>query len=111
MVQCRVDTKKMDCRTSKSWTDRDWMEWQANALSSAVLMPVSMVRMVADNFKRPGLQQIFCYYALAEEVASVFNVSFEAAGYRLKQLGYIPQETQLSTDILNMISFDLACNY
>ena len=68
MVQCRVDTKKMDCRTSKSWTDRDWMEWQANALSSAVLMPVSMVRMVADNFKRPGLQQIFCYYALAEEV-------------------------------------------
>ena len=79
-----VDTKKMDCRTSKSWTDRDWMEWQANALSSAVLMPVSMVRMVAENFKRPGLHQIFCHYALAEEVASVFNVSFEAAGYRLK---------------------------
>ena len=22
MVQCRVDTKKMDCRTSKSWTDK-----------------------------------------------------------------------------------------
>lgn len=111
MVQCRVDTKKMDCRTSKSWTDREWMEWQANALSSAVLMPVSMVRMVADNFKRPGLKQIFYHYALAEEVASVFNVSFEAAGYRLKQLGYIPQEAHLSTDILNMISFDLACNY
>ena len=35
----------------------------------------------------------------------------EVEGYRLKQLGYIPQETQLSTDILNMISFDLACNY
>ena len=111
MVQCRVDTKKMDCRTAKSWTDRDWMEWQANALSSAVLMPVSMVRMVAENFKRPGLQQIFYHYALAEEVASIFNVSFEAAGYRLKQLGYIPQEAHLSTDILNMISFDLACNY
>ena len=111
MVQCRVDTKKMDCRTSTSWTDRDWMEWQANALSSAILMPVSMVRMVAENFKRPGLQQIFCHYALAEEVAAIFNVSFEAAGYRLKQLGYIPQETHLSTDVLNMISFDLACNY
>ena len=80
-------------------------------LSSAVLMPVSMVRMVAENFKRPGLQQIFYHYALAEEVASIFNVSFEAAGYRLKQLGYIPQEAHLSTDILNMISFDLACNY
>ena len=87
------------------------MEWQANALSSAVLIPVSMVRMVAENFKRPGLQQIFYHYALAEEVASIFNVSFEAAGYRLKQLGYIPQEAHLSTDILNMISFDLACNY
>ena len=38
------------------------------------------------------------------------SVSFEAAGYRLKQLGYIPQEAHLSTDILNMISCDLACN-
>lgn len=41
MVQCRIDTKKMDARNSEIWTERDWMEWQANALSSAILMPVS----------------------------------------------------------------------
>ena len=74
-------------------------------------MPFSMVRRVAVNCKQPELQHILYHYARTEEVASVFNVSFEAAGYRLKQLGYSPQETQLSTDILNMISIDLACNY
>lgn len=46
-----------------------------------------------------------------DAINTCITVSFEAAGYRLKQLGYIPQEAQLSTDILNMISFDLACNY
>lgn len=111
MIQCRVDTKKLDSKSSKSWGDREWMEWQANALSSALLMPVSMVRMVAENFMQPNLPKRLCYYALVAKVASVFNVSFEAAGYRLKQLGYISTETNLSTDVLNMISFDLACNY
>ncbi len=51
--------KKMDCRTSKAGQTRDWMEWQANALSSAVLMPVSMVRMVAENFKGPDCSRFF----------------------------------------------------
>lgn len=111
MVQCRVDTKKLDAKTSKTWGDREWMEWQANAMSSAILMPASMVKMVADNYKQPDLPKGIYYYALAEQVASVFNVSFEAAGYRLKQLGFIPKEVELSTDILNMISCDFACSY
>ena len=51
MVQCRIDTKKMDAKNPEIWTDKDWMEWQANALSSAILMPVSMVRKVAESVK------------------------------------------------------------
>lgn len=111
MVQCRVDTKKLDAKTSTTWGDREWMEWQANAISSALLMPVSMVRKVAEDFNKPQFSNVLCYYALAEKVASVFNVSLEAAGYRLKQLGYIPPEINLSAGVSNMISFDLACNY
>ncbi len=111
MVQCRVDTKKLDCAQNTTWTDRDWMEWQANALSSAMLMPASMVRMVADNFARTDLGHDFYYYALADRVASVFNVSFEAAGYRLNNLGYIPREFVLSTDVLNAIYCGFVCNY
>lgn len=111
MVQCRIDTKKLDTDQIKTWTDRDWMEWQANALSSAILMPVSMVRLIAESFGNLNLPKRLLYYAMIEKVASVFNVSLEAAGYRLKQLGYISGETKLSTDVLNMISYDLIWNY
>ena len=105
MVQCRIDTKKMDARNSEIWTDKDWMEWQANALSSAILMPVSMVRQVAESVKTS--KAIFRNYMTAARVSNVFNVSFEAASYRLKQLGYIPQDVQMSSDVLNMIATQL----
>lgn len=110
MVQCRVDTKKLDAKTSKTWGDREWMEWQANAMSSAILMPASMVKMVADNYKQPELPIGVYYYALAEQIVNTFNVSFEAASYRLKQLGIIPNDVNLSTDILNMLSGEIICS-
>ncbi len=90
MVQCRIDTKKMDAGQPETWRDKDWMEWQANAFSSAVLMPVSMVRKVAEDVRKRGTKAVFMGHAAASEVSRVFNVSFEAASYRLKQLGYIP---------------------
>lgn len=112
MVQCRIDTKKLDAKQIKTWTDRDWMEWQANALSSAILMPARMVHRVAEQVKRRSVKSVFMNYALAVEVSSVFNVSFEAATYRLKQLGHIPQDAYLSSDGLNLISSALfACNF
>lgn len=111
MVQCRVDTKKLECTQNTTWTDCDWMEWQANALSSAMLMPASMVRLVADNYIRPDLKPDFYNYALADEIASVFNVSFEAAGYRLKNLGYIPKDFTLKTNVLNLIYPKLVSNF
>ncbi len=106
MVQCRIDTKKMDARNSEIWTERDWMEWQANALSSAILMPVSMVRKVAESVKTT--KAVFRNYITAAKVSNVFNVSFEAASYRLKQLGYISQDVQVSSDVLNMIATQLS---
>lgn len=111
MVQCRIDTKKLDMKQIRTWTDRDWMEWQANALSSAILMPESMVRLIAENFGNLNLPKRLLCYAMIQKVASVFNVSFEAAGYRLKQLGYISGETKLDADVLNMFSYDLIWNY
>lgn len=103
MVQCRVDTKKLDAKQQKTWNDRDWMEWQANALSSSMLMPESMVRVVVEDIKTRGIQRGLLHYAFVEEVSSVFNVSFEAATIRLKQLGYIPSTEQISNDVLNVM--------
>lgn len=104
MVQCRIDTKKLEMRQSKTWTDKDWMEWQANALSSAILMPAKMVYAVVENVRKRKIKSVFINYALAVEVSTVFNVSFEAATYRLKQLGHIPQEAYLNSNCLALIS-------
>lgn len=99
MIQCRIDTKKMNEKQSVTWGEREWMEWQANALSSALLMPKSMVDMVVRDVKSRGLQGGILNYVIADTVSSVFNVSFEAATYRLKQLGYISQKVQVSNDL------------
>ncbi len=110
MVQCRVDTKKLDTTTQKTWNDRDWMEWQANALSSSILMPKSMVEMVVADVKSRTISKNLMSYAVVEEVSSVFNVSFEAATYRLKQLGLIPQTQQINNDVMRVM-LQLACNF
>lgn len=109
MIQCRVDTKKMDTSYSKNWGDREWMEWQANALSSAILMPKTAVMLVVREVRKCAIQRGLMYYAIADEVSTVFNVSFEAATYRLKQLGVIPQNERFSNDVLGfMVQEELA---
>lgn len=102
MVQCRIDSKKMDSsEKSTCWNDRDWMEWQANALSSAMLMPKSMVELVVSQVKRkPCPKHLLAYFSVMK-VSEVFNVSFEAAMYRLKQLGHVDQKEQLSNDAVD----------
>ena len=86
MVQCRADSTKV-CKPGfgpKS-TDRDWMEWQANCLSSALLMPRRMVIQAARRAERRSNSA----NAALEAVTSIFNVSNEAAYYRLIDLGLI----------------------
>lgn len=89
MIQCRMDSPTSRKPDPNLWTDADRMEWQANRLSSAILMPTTAVRIVATRYPqcRTSLQDSF---SLIQEVAEVFDVSAEAATYRLKDLGYIP---------------------
>ena len=68
------------------------MEWQANCLSSAILMPRSMVIKVAKKAARAGRS----VNAGLEAVVSTFNVSNDAAYYRLQELGLVPPKTQQS---------------
>lgn len=86
MVQCRADsTKVCKPRFGPKRTDRGWMEWQANCLSSALLMPRKMVILAARRAERRSNSA----NAALEAVASIFNVSNEAAYYRLIDLGLI----------------------
>jgi Zn-dependent peptidase ImmA (M78 family) len=98
MIQCRVDTKKMNTQRT-IWTDHDRMEWQANALSAAILMPKSMVKVVVERMRTSNYVGYVLHWMTSVAVSEAFNVSFESATYRLKQLGYIPKEEQMCATV------------
>ena len=72
-------------------TDIEWIEHQAKYFSAAILMPRSTMRMLVSNnniqdfcFKKyPGYEND----ALVAIVSKTFNVSFESAKIRIKDLG------------------------
>ncbi|MCD7724952.1 MAG: ImmA/IrrE family metallo-endopeptidase [Clostridiales bacterium] len=110
MVQCRVDGKKSPGKNPKLWSDAERMEWQANAFSAAVLMPktavdILMRRVIGSNKKSPYL-----FYVEMAEVSEVFNVSQEAAYYRLQDLKYIPRDVSLQ-HVLDEIDCYLNCAF
>lgn len=87
MVQCRQRPFLSAPRTRGAWTDIEWMEWQANFLSSVLLMPKEAVRLVVSTKKQknPTLRAM----AMIQAVSKTFDVSPEAANYRLQELGHI----------------------
>lgn len=88
MIRCRVAGQRTT--DSRFWNDEDWMEWQANAFSSAFLMPTSAVYAVANCFSRHS--GFLHDYLLVHDVARIFDVSTESATYRLQGLGLINRD-------------------
>ncbi len=89
MIRCRTDSIFNHTSTDpKYWSDNEWMEWQANAMSSALLLPRPAVLHLFEANGRTGShcsQVIKTIYDLINEC----NVSHEAALYRLKDLGCV----------------------
>lgn len=90
MVQCRADSTLIQRKPNLRKTDSDWMEWQANRLSSSILMPRSMVIKAAKCAERKSCSA----NAAMEAVIQIFNVSNDAAYYRLQELGLVPQKNK-----------------
>lgn len=88
MVQCRRSTAQCG-KSCYAKTDADWLEWQANQLASAILMPKRMVIAVARDAKRCCRNNV---NAPLSAVARVFNVSNDAAYYRMVDLGLLPRK-------------------
>lgn len=107
MIQCRVDSTTPKRTDPKVWTDQERMEWQANRLSSAILMPYSAVGIVAKRY--PNFQNsVRDYFSLIQDVVRTFDVSAEAATYRLKELGYSHQDHEIDPhQLATFIDFDL----
>lgn len=85
MVLCRVDRARVNYHGDADRPDLKWIEWQANYLASAILMPKSMVTKVVRHAERVRRS----VNAGLEDVISVFNVSNDAAYYRMKDLQLI----------------------
>jgi Zn-dependent peptidase ImmA (M78 family) len=76
-------------------TEEDWMEWQANGIAAAILMPKHTFEKKADEIVSDWGPSVRSFYSsagrmglLAMELATYFEVSLQAARIRLSELGY-----------------------
>lgn len=90
MIQCRRDNTKMSKTNPRSWNDHDRMEFQANRFSSAILMPKSAVELVSQRHRKE--RSLIRSIAIVHDVVDTFDVSLEAATYRLKELGIVSKD-------------------
>jgi Zn-dependent peptidase ImmA (M78 family) len=102
MIQCRTDCSRTNKKMPKYWDDHDWMEWHANRLSSAILMPRSAVNQLVHRFLKESRVPIR-HAEMVCAVTETFDVSSEAATYRLKDLGFIPKNDM--TDFMAIAEF------
>ena len=90
MIQCRRDSTKTSKTNPRGWNDHDRMEFQANRFSSAILMPKSAVELVAQRHKSDP--DYIRDLSTVQDVVWTFDVSLEAATYRLKELGIVGKD-------------------
>ena len=94
----------------KLQTNLEWIEHQAKYFSAAALMPRKTIRMLCAE---PNVQQ-FCFNehpryendALIAMISKIFNVSYESARIRIKELGQAYVSPQPAPD-----SYFLTGNY
>ena len=109
-IMCRSSILENDRAENRKWTDRDFMEHQANVYAAAVLMPRhTFVPFVMDLnrkaghesgiFMRPPIDPFFQYrhwYVFLEEIgqkiAETYGVSESAAFVHMKRCGLIRTE-------------------
>ena len=87
LIQCRIFSDGKKSKPVEMWNDKDSMEWQANYFAAALLMPKSMVISLIKSI--PPIIPYFRNAMWIREVVVVFNVSWQAAGNRLRSLGII----------------------
>lgn len=106
-VQCRsVDIESANKRSYLS-TDQEWMEWQADYMASALLMPRPVFQATAQQILRQaGFNEGYVTKGISEdldlfiesipfEMAAIFNVSIQAAKIRCDKLGVVREPSAM----------------
>lgn len=83
-IKCRDINKDYCLCDTQKWDDKKWMEWQADKFASAILMPRSSVLLFVEEYSKSHSPS-----ELINDIVSVYNVSPDAAKYRLIDLGII----------------------
>lgn len=100
---CRKqDIEGSNCDRKRSLSsDHDWLEHQAKYFSASILMPKEAMKLVCNDEKSHsyfhGQFPQFEEKLLANRVSEIFNVSFESAMIRIKQLGLGFEEQKKSS--------------
>lgn len=76
-------------------TSYDWVEWQANAFSSALLMPKTLVRKTRNLVFSERVPYMEFLNELCITMMDVFKVSQAAAFYRLKEMEIAPEDCRI----------------
>ncbi len=85
-VQCR-EINGCDLQANKrAWSQTRWLEWQADKLSAALLMPETILRRWVGNHP---FSSFLDAHSCIKNLAAVFNVSEQAAFLRLHDLNLI----------------------
>ena len=110
MIMCRSTVLETDRQENRKWSERDFMEHQANVYAAAVLMPrPTFVPYVMDLnrkaghkdgiFMRPSIDPFYQYrhwYTNLEEIgkkiSETYGVSESAAFVHMKRCGLIRTE-------------------
>jgi len=87
-TRCRSVNNNYIFRTTENWDDEKWMEWQADKFSACLLMPETSIRKLLIDFNM--VEDMNIMDGMVNRIAEVFNVSKQAAFYRLCDLGFIP---------------------
>lgn len=93
MFRCNLSDREFVKKANTLWTDKQWMEWQADVFSSSILMPKSTVKKAVDVIW-PYTQPHTRRDELISEVSRVFQTSRKAAEIRLEGLKLIKSEEE-----------------
>ncbi len=86
-TECRSVNQREDSFNMPKWSDERWREWHADKFASAFLMPKRAVDIMKKGFGR-DLSSGKDVFDFVNMMVEVFDVSAQAAFYRLVDLKY-----------------------
>lgn len=93
-VACRCPVDAKDEKFNKTWSDEDWMEWQANGIAPRILLPRETFSTMVEQFLKENRRNVFIDAGLmsstqwvVDQLANFYKVSKISVRIRIDELG------------------------